>query len=380
MKLLSEFLFNICLVIFVCIVAFKWVWMKKLHLSKSFSIFYNLNRFIIISVIVLLCVQFVNISSNISSVVKKPAVVSSFGNILGYLPSVSLSFFKFFTENDYGDEKLDNSFSNIAIDGMSFVEAFIDESSPFLNNSPATNFLDNDNNHINPPNLLARGVRGRTARRNRMEKSSQAVDQQNSKSQDSLASSSNNHQVQEQAENEQKQQKQQNDHKYYFPLSSPPLASFTTGGRNFGAPRRYSRSHAGIDLLEVAGQPVFAIADGKVIDYHWFTDAVYILVIDHGKFVIGYGEVSHTASGVYVGQNVKAGQKIAYVGYLYNGNSMLHLEKFSGKISGKISDPTPPFYRRSDLINPSRFISFFIGILSHRLVLFVLYCTCTNNH
>ncbi|MCY4444520.1 MAG: M23 family metallopeptidase [Proteobacteria bacterium] len=149
----------------------------------------------------------------------------------------------------------------------------------------------------------------------------------------------------------------------YFPLSQAPIYSFTTGGREFGASRDWGRRfHAGVDLVQHAGQAVYAITDGKIVDFHYFYDGTYAVVVDHEDYVIRYGEISHMHESLRIGQKVKAGQKIAFIGYLHrSGSAMLHLEKYSGKLSGPLTQYYTPFLRRKDLVNPTQFIHALVG-------------------
>ena len=154
-------------------------------------------------------------------------------------------------------------------------------------------------------------------------------------------------------------QKRKNKRRYYFPLLGPPLMPFTQDGREFGATRDWgTRLHAGVDLLEYAGNPVFAVTDGRIIDYDYFYDGTDAVVVHHGEFVVRYGEVRQMYGTLKVGDAVHAGEKIALIATLYSsGKSMLHFEKFSGKLRGSLTNTSRyPYQRRQDLINPTRFI------------------------
>lgn len=139
-----------------------------------------------------------------------------------------------------------------------------------------------------------------------------------------------------------------------FPLFSFPLEEMTTGGREFGASRDGGhRRHAANDLVEYPGNPVYAVADGRIIDYYEFYYASYAVVVDHGGFVVRYGEISQLWKGVQVGDYVKAGQKIGVVSYLH----MLHFEKFKGTHYGPLTDRRNyPYQRREDLVKPTDFL------------------------
>lgn len=149
--------------------------------------------------------------------------------------------------------------------------------------------------------------------------------------------------------------------KYFFPLAHRPLASYTSGGREFGA-RRVSggRQHAAVDLLTNSNNKIYAVADGRVLDYYAFYQGTYALVVDHKDFVVRYGEISTYSKWNHIADNerhVSAGEVIAKAGTLYSGASMLHFEKYSGNKSGYLTVRSNyPFQRRSDLVNPTPFI------------------------
>ena len=147
--------------------------------------------------------------------------------------------------------------------------------------------------------------------------------------------------------------------KYFFPLEGPPLLPFLYGGREFGAPREQSRLHAGVDLLEYAGRPVFAVTGGKIVDYDFY-DGTNAVVVDHGEFIVRYGGVREMYGNLRVGDGVKAGQKIALVGVSQSrGFSMLHFEMYSGKLGREpltVLNSGSRYQRRADLVNPTRFL------------------------
>ena len=145
---------------------------------------------------------------------------------------------------------------------------------------------------------------------------------------------------------------------FYYPLAQPPLDSYTRGGRQFGALRDYGiRLHAGVDLLEDPGQAIFAVTKGKIINYQYFYEGTYVVTVDHQEFIIRYGEIKKMYSDLKVGSAVQAGQKIALVGLLAESlSSMLHLEKYSGKLTGPFWVEYGPYQRRADLIDPTQFI------------------------
>jgi len=142
-----------------------------------------------------------------------------------------------------------------------------------------------------------------------------------------------------------------------FPLKFVPQESWHQSPRNFGAARdKGKRKHAGCDLYAPVGTSVFAVADGTVTAFGLFYLGTYALVVDHGEFVVRYGEIQKTIPDkVKVGAKVTKGQLIGKVGKLTGLNiSMVHFEMFTGKAKGALTDKNrPPFMRRSDLIDPA---------------------------
>lgn len=71
--------------------------------------------------------------------------------------------------------------------------------------------------------------------------------------------------------------------------------------------------HAGIDIANTIGTPVVAAADGKVVQSAWDEGYGNFVQIDHGNGIITiYGHNSR--NNVSIGQNVKKGQVISYLG------------------------------------------------------------------
>ena len=148
----------------------------------------------------------------------------------------------------------------------------------------------------------------------------------------------------------------------YFPLYSKPLEDFTIDGREFGAARAHGRKHAANDLVEYPGNPVYAVADGTILDVYEFYYGSLAVVIDHGNFVVRYGEIRQLWEGLKIGDFVRAGQKIARVSFTY----MLHFEKYSGHLSGPLTvSSNHPFQRRKDLITPTPFLKALIATSSY---------------
>ncbi|NRA69228.1 MAG: M23 family metallopeptidase [Pseudobacteriovorax sp.] len=143
---------------------------------------------------------------------------------------------------------------------------------------------------------------------------------------------------------------------FVFPFAGPATADYTVPPRSFGSCRsNCSRLHAGADLYGPIGRPVYAVADGVITDFHYFYRGTYALVIDHGVFVVRYGEVSfNLPRGISVGQRVRRGQRIGSVGDLQGLNiNMLHFERYTGEARGPLTTSTGPYKRRWDLVDPT---------------------------
>ncbi len=154
---------------------------------------------------------------------------------------------------------------------------------------------------------------------------------------------------------------------------------------SFGASRSGGRLHAGCDLYwtDDGGYayetsyypynddtPIYAVADGTIIAYDGFYMGTNELVIDHGDFVIRYGEVEDSGlpNGLGVGSTVSAGQLIAYMGDLSMSSgtwAMLHFELYSGDLAGPLTDtgnssymhvPNGNYQRRGDLMDCTPFL------------------------
>ena len=140
-----------------------------------------------------------------------------------------------------------------------------------------------------------------------------------------------------------------------FPLDTFPLLDYVSGGREFGAYRDGGyRLHAAADLVGNPGQPVYAITPGKIVDYYLFYQATRAIVIDHGAYVIRYGEIDYFwDASVRVGTKVHAAKKIAAIGRLKYGGGMLHIEQYAGNYDDENLTvmSNPPYFRRSDLMD-----------------------------
>lgn len=151
-----------------------------------------------------------------------------------------------------------------------------------------------------------------------------------------------------------------------FPFTEVTKYSWETGARAFGTNRSGgTRAHAGCDLYYPTGTWIHAVADGVVVTGPYsFYASTYALEIDHGGFLLRYGEIKGGAP-VKTGDHVKAGQRIAQVGHLVGisvESDMLHLEMYSKAAAGSLSVKGAagakradgvPFQRRADLMNPA---------------------------
>lgn len=95
--------------------------------------------------------------------------------------------------------------------------------------------------------------------------------------------------------------------------------------------------HPGIDIASDGGTPIVATADGTVVYSDWYSGYGKLVQIDHGNGIVTlYGHNSQLA--VSVGQTVKKGQVIAYMGStgLSTGNHC-HYEI---RVNGQVVDPS----------------------------------------
>ena len=164
-----------------------------------------------------------------------------------------------------------------------------------------------------------------------------------------------------------------------YPFDRPsefPFHGAGAGMRAFGSRRSGgTRAHAGIDLYFPDFTDVLALADGMVArgPYAFYLQT-FAVEIDHGAFVVRYGEIAPEAAwAVEEGDRVEKGQKIGRVGVLTNSDGsrlgvpsmMLHLEMYDKTETGKLtravgtsarSTTGTPFFRRRDLVDPTAFV------------------------
>ncbi|WIK64809.1 M23 family metallopeptidase [Gleimia hominis] len=117
-----------------------------------------------------------------------------------------------------------------------------------------------------------------------------------------------------------------------WPLAQGSFNFASPFGMRFHPVLGISRLHAGADLAAPAGTPIFAVADGVVVDSQPMEGAGYWVRIKHestdgGVYYSGYAHMFPTDVKVQKGDSVKVGQEIALVGN--NGMSTgphLHFE------------------------------------------------------
>ena len=150
--------------------------------------------------------------------------------------------------------------------------------------------------------------------------------------------------------------------------------------------------HAGCDLIAPVGTPIYAVADGFINDYSLFYNQTFAIEVDHGNFMVRYGEVQHpyrTAikwkdppsedqckgmpREIQKDSPVTRGQLIGWVGQLRakakggmkNGSHMLHFEMYANTKEGPLTVkskqkyehvPQKAYQRRSDLLNPTIYL------------------------
>lgn len=147
-----------------------------------------------------------------------------------------------------------------------------------------------------------------------------------------------------------------------FPTIKRPTHSYLSGMRRFKAGRsRGKRLHAACDLYRVHGEQAVSIADGKVITgLYYFYQGTYAMEVQYpGGTVARYGELTgKAAKGVSNGAKVTRGQTLGYIGTVNSGCClpMLHFELYSGKGKGSLSTRGNKFQRRSDLMDPTKYL------------------------
>jgi len=145
-------------------------------------------------------------------------------------------------------------------------------------------------------------------------------------------------------------------------VSYQPEEGKTIGNwaRRFGATRDDGgRRHAGVDLFGYHNDVVVAMAPGTVIATQSFHLGSHALFIDHGPYVVMYGEIgarSWQEFGVKVGDRVGAGAPIGRIACMVFKEGrctshMLHLETYrKGTSRNKRWLPGKP---PAELLNPT---------------------------
>ena len=130
-----------------------------------------------------------------------------------------------------------------------------------------------------------------------------------------------------------------------FPMGPEPRCDVLD---NFGDPRSGGRRHEGIDLLSTLGQEVYAVVDGLLTkqagaDSSLSGNAWGITADLDGTYYF-YAHLSAFAPGLSLGDRVKRGQIIGYVGDTGTpgaGNYHLHFEVHPGGQTNTAVDPLP---------------------------------------
>ena len=129
-----------------------------------------------------------------------------------------------------------------------------------------------------------------------------------------------------------------------FPMGPSPRCDILD---NFGDARSGGRSHEGIDILATLGQDVYAVADGVLVNQADASASLsgngWGLTADDGTYYF-FAHLSGFAAGLAVGDRVRRGQLIGYVGDTGNpgpGNYHLHFEVHPGGQRAAAVDPLP---------------------------------------
>jgi murein DD-endopeptidase MepM/ murein hydrolase activator NlpD len=96
--------------------------------------------------------------------------------------------------------------------------------------------------------------------------------------------------------------------------------------------------HSGVDLASPAGTPIYAAGDGVIERAQWVSGYGRYVMIKHvNGYETGYGHMSRFADISVVGNKVRQGQIIGYVGS--TGNSTGNHLHFEIKVNGRFVDP-----------------------------------------
>ncbi|MGN0989039.1 MAG: murein hydrolase activator EnvC family protein [Eubacteriales bacterium] len=120
-----------------------------------------------------------------------------------------------------------------------------------------------------------------------------------------------------------------------LPLSVHNITSKFGVERNYTVNgKKYHDVHSGIDIAAAKGTEIYAANDGKIIYYKKDSTGSNTCCIDHGSSVVTkYYHMSSFVSGLKVGDEVKKGQLIGYVGMtgLATGNHLHFMIVINGK-------------------------------------------------
>lgn len=97
--------------------------------------------------------------------------------------------------------------------------------------------------------------------------------------------------------------------------------------------------HNGVDYAAPYGSPIVAAGDGRVVMIGWQAGyGKYVRLQHDGDYFTTYAHISHVPSALKVGQSVKQGQTIAYIGS--TGLSTGPHLYYELRVGGRYYDPT----------------------------------------
>ena len=130
-----------------------------------------------------------------------------------------------------------------------------------------------------------------------------------------------------------------------FPMGPEPRCDILD---NFGDFRSGGRAHEGIDILATLGQEVYAVADGVLVNQADASASLsgnaWGLTADEDGTYYFFAHLSRFADGLKLGDRVRRGQVIGYVGDTGNpgpGNYHLHIEVHPRGQRAAAVDPLP---------------------------------------
>jgi murein DD-endopeptidase MepM/ murein hydrolase activator NlpD len=130
-----------------------------------------------------------------------------------------------------------------------------------------------------------------------------------------------------------------------FPMGPEPRCDILD---NFGDFRSGGRAHEGIDILATLGQEVYAVADGVLVNQADASASLsgnaWGLTADEDGTYYFFAHLSRFADGLKLGDRVRRGQVIGYVGDTGNpgpGNYHLHFEVHPRGQRAAAVDPLP---------------------------------------